>query len=57
MGYGLEKPKLHCHSHRWMRTVEGSKGQSYSSPVLLGAPLPTDFCFHCRVIREQLEVS
>ena len=54
MGYGLEKPKSHKSHHRWMRTVWGHNGRSCSSPVLLRAPLPTDFCCHCRIVRESL---
>ena len=61
MGYGYGKPKSQSHGypHRWMRyEVSGKfRGGTHSRPVLLRAPLPTDFCCHCGVKREQLEVS
>jgi len=57
VGYGLKKPRLPCasnHNH-WRREKKGRFGES--NPVGLGSPLPSDFCSHCKIVREQLEAS
>jgi hypothetical protein len=51
MGIGHRKPKHLCisHQHHWMRS--GWR----KSPVGLETPLPTDFCYLCRITRKQLD--
>ena len=56
MGYGFEKPKAPCvgvNHHRWRRMKKGRYAES--NPVGLSAPLPTDFCSRCLVVRGMLE--
>jgi hypothetical protein len=57
VGYGSKKPRLPCggNHHHWRRRKEVR--YRVSKPVGLDTPLPSDFCSHCQVVREQLEVS
>jgi hypothetical protein len=59
LGYGPYKNKHHSGRHRWVRRESNVNPQLAGRvrPVLLRAPLPTDFCSFCRVKRELLEAA